>query len=219
MAAHISLVIADDHRIVRQGMRTLLETQAGLSVVGEATDGLELVRLVETLRPAVALVDITMPNLNGLDATRQLHKRFPETAVVILSMHASLVYIARALNCGAWGYVLKDDSLPEIVAAIQHAARRERYLCRRVADQLAEALMRGLDLEELASEQRLTDREQEILQLIAEGNTNAQVAEKLGISQRTVETHRANLMDKLGLTSQAGLIRYAIRQGVVSLDE
>lgn len=215
----ITIVLADDHHIVRQGLRALLETQAGLRVVGEATDGLELVKQVEALRPAVALVDITMPNLNGLDATRQLRKRIPETAVVILSMHANLAYIARALRHGAWGYVLKDDPLSEIVTAIQQAAQRERYLCQRVAAQLAEALMRGLDLTQLEAEQRLTDRERETLQLIAEGNTSAQIADRLGISPRTVETHRANLMDKLGLTSQASLIRYAIRVGIVSLDE
>ena len=215
----ITIVLADDHHIVRQGLRALLETQPGLRVVGEAADGLELVKQVDALRPAVALADITMPNLNGLDATRQLRKRVPETAVVILSMHANLAYIARALHHGAWGYVLKDDPLVEIVTAIQQAAQRELYLCQRVAAQLAEALMRGLDLTQLEAEQRLTDRERETLQLIAEGNTNAQIADRLGISTRTVETHRANLMDKLGLTSQASLIRYAIRVGIVSLDE
>ena len=215
----ITLILADDHSVVRQGLRTLLEAHAGLTVLGEATDGLELVRLAETLRPAVALVDISMPNLNGIEAARQLRKRCPETAVVILSMHISLAYIARALHSGALGYVLKDDTLSEIVAAIQSAARRERYLCPRVADQLADALMRGVAVDRLPDEERLTEREREVLQLIAEGNTTPQMAEKLGLSPRTVENHRANLRDKLGLTSQAGLIRYAIRQGVVSLEE
>jgi DNA-binding NarL/FixJ family response regulator len=215
----IRLILADDHHVVRQGMRALLEAQPDLSVVGEATDGLQLVKMVEALQPDVALVDVTMPNLNGIEAARQISKRFPHTRVVMLSMHSSTAYVLRALRSGALGYVLKDASFQEVVQSIRAAAQGQRYLSAQVSGRVTEALLKGADPSGPEAEHKLTDREREVLQLIAEGHTNVQIAEKLVISPRTVETHRARLMEKLSLNSQAELVRFAIQQGIIPLED
>jgi len=214
----IRVLLADDHQVVRQGMRALLNGQPDIEVVGEAADGHELLRQVWALQPDVVLSDIAMPNLNGIDAAGQIHKRFPRTGVIILSMHAASAYVIRALRNGAMGYLLKDDDIEVVIHAIRTVYGGSRFLSAKIAEHVADALPpdndAGLDLE-----QRITGREREILQLIGEGNTNAQIAQKLNISPRTAEKHRANLMSKLGLTSHAEVVQFAIQQGVVTLKD
>jgi DNA-binding NarL/FixJ family response regulator len=214
----IKILLADDHQVVRQGMRALLNAQPDLEVIGEAADGHELVQMVWKMHPEVVVSDIAMPNLNGIEATVQIHKRFPDVKVVILSMHSASPYVIRALRGGALGYLLKDDDIRDVIQAIRTVAQGARFLSAQVSELVIDALLSGKDAT-LDLEERITEREREILQMVAEGNTNTQIAEKLNISPRTVEKHRANLMSKLSLTSQADIVRFAIQQGIVSLKE
>ncbi len=216
--ARIQVILADDHQIVRQGMRALLNAQPDIEVVGEAADGLELVQMVWKLHPQVVISDIAMPNLNGIEAVGQIRRRFPDTQVIILSMHAASSYVIRALRAGALGYLLKDDDIEDVIRAIRAVSGGTRFLSHRISDQVMDALIAGDDSDPDV-EKHASEREREILQLVAEGNTNAQIAEKLKISPRTVEKHRANLMLKLGLTNQADVIRYAIQHGIVLLKD
>lgn len=214
----LRIVLADDHQVVRQGMSALLNAQADLRVVGEAADGHELLGLVEKLQPDVALTDIAMPNLNGIEATGQIRKRFPKTQVVILSMYSASSYVVRALRNGALGFLLKNDDIGDIVEAIRRAACGCRTLSKQIeAQAIGEFVVSPPAKDDLPGQ--LTGREREILQLIAEGHTNAQIATKLSISVRTVESHRSNLMSKLNLTTHADVVRFAIRYGLVSLLE
>jgi len=218
MSQVIKVVLADDHQVVRQGMRVLLNAQPDIEVVGEAADGLELVGLVWKLRPDVVISDIAMPNLNGIEATGQIHKRYPETHVIILSMHSASPYVIRALRSGALGYLLKDDDIEIVIQAVRTVAKGTRYLSAQVSAQVIDTFLSGQDPSQTL-EERLTEREREILQLVGEGNTSAQIAQKLNISPRTVEKHRANLMSKLRLNSHADVVRFAIQQGIVLLKE
>ena len=214
----IKVLLADDHQVVSQGMRALLNAQPDIEVIGEAADGHELFRLVWSLRPDVVLSDIAMPNLNGIEATTQIHKRFPNVQVIILSMHSASAYVIRALRSGALGYVLKDDDIEVAIQAIHTVSRGSRFLSAQVSEKVLDTFLSGEDVT-LNLEERTTEREREILQLVGEGNTNSQIAEKLNISPRTVEKHRAKLMSKLGLTSPADVVRFAIQQGLVALKE
>ncbi|MBM3150773.1 MAG: response regulator transcription factor [Chloroflexi bacterium] len=213
----IRVLLADDHRLVRQGLRALLEARPGFIVVGEVADGAEAVELAEKEQPDVVLMDISMPNLNGLEATRQITQRKIETRIVILSMHASSSYAVRALKCGASGYILKDADQEEIIQAIQAVMQGRRYLSPAISNQVLEALLNPKDGSD-DPYNALTTRERQVLQMIAEGNTNAAIAEKLFLSPRTVEVHRANMMHKLNIKSQAELVRFAIQRGLVQLD-
>ncbi len=213
--ANIRVLLADDHQIVLQGLALLINSQPGIEVVGRASDGLELLDMVEKLRPHVVVTDISMPNLNGVEATSQIHKRFPGCQVIILSMHAASSYVIRALRNGALGYVLKSDHIEDVIEAIHSVTKGHRYLSGQVSDQVISALISGSE-PELDLEKKVTNREREILQLVAEGNTNVQISKRLNISTRTVETHRANMMGKLGLSSQADVIRFAIQNGIIS---
>ena len=206
----IKVLLADDHKIVRQGLRALLTAQADLVVVGEAADGREAVTLAESLKPDVVLMDLMMPNLNGLEATSQIRKQAAQ--VVILSMHANTAHTIQALRNGAIGYVLKDSDAQEVVNAVRAAAEHRRYLDPAIANAVMEALIHNQTVDGDPFEV-LTEREREILQLVAEGHANTTIAEKLSISLRTVETHRANLMRKLDTHSPADLVRYAVRHG------
>lgn len=211
----IRVVLADDHLVVRQGVRTMLNAQPDITVIGEAADGLELVRLVEKLKPEVLLTDIAMPNLNGLEAISQIHKDFPALRIIILSMHSASSYVIRALRNGVLAYLLKDDDFEQVITAIRMVMDGRRFF----SPQISEAAIDELLIEKdnpFDLEKRLTRREREILQMVAEGNTNAQIAEKLHISQRTVETHRGNLMFKLRFESQADLVRFAVQHGFVT---
>ena len=211
----IRVLLADDHKLVRQGLRALLNAQADFTVVGEASDGREAVALAASLKPDVVLMDLMMPNLNGLEATLQIRRH--DVQVVILSMHANTGHAIQALRNGAIGYVLKDSDAQEVVNAVQAAAERRRYLDPAIANSVMEALIHK---QTAAGDpfEVLTEREREILQLVAEGHTNIVIAQKLSISLRTVETHRANLTRKLDIHSPADLVRYAIRHGFSNLE-
>jgi len=214
----ISILLADDHMLVRQGMRGLLNAQPDIEVIGEASDGYKLVELAEKLSPQVIITDIAMPNMNGLEAIGQIRKRLTNARVIILSMHSASSYVIRSLRSGALGYLLKNDDFTEVIQAIHAVVQGRRYLSAQISEQVIDTFKAGnhIDLEPV---KMLTRREREILQLIAEGHTSLNIAENLYISIRTVEKHRANLRTKLGLTSQADVVHFAIQQGIVSLKE
>lgn len=214
-----TIVLADDHRVVRQGLRALLEAEPGFSVVGEAGDGLETIHLVEQLKPDVLVLDLMMPGLNGLEVTRQLNKRLPHTRIVILSMYANEAYVLEALGNGASAYVLKDSSSADLVHAVREIAAGRRYLSPPLSDRAIEAYQEKARAAVLDKYETLTTREREVLQLSAEGHTSAEIAARLGISSRTAEAHRSNLMHKLGLHTQADLIRYALRRGIIPMED
>jgi DNA-binding NarL/FixJ family response regulator len=200
-------------------MRTLLEADPGLAVVGEASDGLEAVRLVERLQPDVLVLDLMMPGLNGLEALRIIRQRSPQTRVVIVSMHSANAFVAEALKQGATGYVLKGSAEKEVVQAVREAAAGRRFLSASVTERAIEAYVEQSRAAELDPHETLTPREREVLQLAAEGKTSAEIAARLHVSHRTVENHRANVMRKLGLQNPSELVRYAVRRGLLPLDE
>jgi two-component system response regulator NreC len=214
----IRVLLADDHTIVRQGVRLCLEAMGDIEVVAEAEDGQAAVQLTAQLRPDVAVVDLTMPRLNGVDAIRQIKRDVPNTEVVVLSVHDSEAYVVQALRAGAAGYVLKRNAATELAAAIRAAHEGQAYLhpsiARRVID---DYLSRIHASEDAVSEphERLTPREREVLQLAAEGHSTRAIAGLLCLSTKTVEHHRASLMTKLGLHGQTELVKYAIRAGLV----
>jgi len=212
----IRVLLADDHTLMRRGLRLIVEQQPDLVVVGEAEDGRQAVGLAASLKPDVAVLDIGMPNLNGIEAAKQISDA-ESGAVVILSMHADETYILRALKAGARGYLLKDSAESDLVRAIRSVAEGKSYFSPAVSKVLLEDYMKKL--QRTGSEDSydlLTPREREILQLIAEGKSNKDVANLLHLSVYTVETHRANLMEKLKLKSVPELILYAVRKGIIS---
>lgn len=218
-AKTITVVLADDHQVVRQGLKALLEAEPDLKVVGEAGDGLQAIQGVELLSPRVLVLDLMMPGLNGLDVVRQLKKRSPHTQVVILSMYANEAYVLEALSNGALAYVLKDSSSADLVHAVREAAAGRRYLSPPLSDRAIEVYQEKARAATLDRYETLTARERAVLHLAAEGHTNAEVATRLGISARTAEAHRSNLMHKLDLHTQAELIRYALRRGIVQMED
>jgi DNA-binding NarL/FixJ family response regulator len=195
----------------------LLNAQPDIEVIGEAADGNEMVELVETLRPDVVLADISMPNLNGIEATKLVHQRYPDMPVVMITIHTSSSYVIRALRNGARGYVVKNDDFQHVIQAIKTVSLGQRYLSSQVSEQIIDAVISGTSVD-FNLDERISIREREILQLIAEGNSNSQIAKKLVISARTVETHRTNIMRKLELTSQIDILRYAIQHGLAQLE-
>jgi DNA-binding NarL/FixJ family response regulator len=213
-----TIVLADDHHVVRQGLRSLLEAESDFSVVGEAGDGLEATQLVERLQPDVLVLDLMMPSLNGLEVTRQVSQRSPQTHVVILSMHPNEAYVLEALRAGAAAYVLKESTSAELVRAVREAVAGGRYLSPPLSERAIEVYMQKAESAALDPYETLTAREREVLHLVAEGHTNAEIADRLFISRRTVETHRANLMRKLGLRTQTDLISYALRRGILPME-
>ncbi len=215
----ITIVLGEDHQIVRQGLRALLEEEDGIQVIGEAGDGLEVLDLVEQLEPDILVVDLMMPSLHGLEIIRQARKRSRRTLVVVLSMHADESYVIAALKNGASGYVLKDSSASDLVMALNEVSDGRRFLSPPLSDRAIEVYMKTSDGSEEDVYESLTNREREILQLAAEGHSNRIISERLSISPRTVETHRANLMRKLGLKTQTDLIRFALRRGFLPLEE
>ncbi len=214
----IRVVLADDHRLLRAGIRSLLEGVGGIEVVAEAADGREAVEHVRTHRPHVLVADITMPGLNGLEAAGQVAREFTGTRVLILSMHASEEFVAQAIRAGAAGYLLKDAAPEEVEAAIRTVARGDTYISPAVSKHLVAGYVRQTQGTDSPTEV-LTPRQREVLQLIAEGHTTKQIARKLEISVKTAETHRTQLMDRLDIHDIAGLVRYAIRKGLVRTDE
>ena len=215
----IRVLLAEDHTIVRKGLRLLLDAESDIEVIGEAEDGREAIRKVEKLHPNIVVMDIAMPGLNGLEATRRIKKRFPDVEILILSMHATEEYIFQILRAGALGCVVKQSAPSELVSAIKNVWQGELFLSATISKRvIAEFIQRGERTTEQDSHDQLTDREREVLQLIAEGHSNRQIAESLHISVKTVETHRAHVMDKLDIRGTAGLTRYAIRTGIISLE-
>jgi two-component system, NarL family, response regulator NreC len=215
----ITIALADDHNVVRQGLRALLEVESDFNVVGEAGDGLEALHLVEQLKPNVLVLDLMMPGLNGLEVTRQVTKHSTHTSIIILSMYASEAYVLEALGNGALAYVLKDSSSADLVMAVREVAAGRRYLSPPLSDRAIEVYQEKAKAVTLDKYETLTTREREVLQLTAEGHTNPEIAARLGISSRTAETHRSNLMHKLGLHTQADLIRYALRRGIIPMEQ
>ena len=215
----ITILLADDHHVVRQGVRALLQTEPDFSVVGEASNGLEALRLVEKLNPSVLVVDLSMPGLNGLEVTRQISDRWLKTRVVVLSMHSNEHYITDALKYGAFGYVFKNSPTEQLVRAIRDVAAGLHYLPPPFSEIAIDAFIENAKRTVRDSYESLTTREREVLQLAAEGHTAAEIGARLFISPRTVEIHRANLMRKLSLRNQADLIRYAFEKGLLPLDE
>ncbi len=214
-----TIVLVDDHHILRQGLRALLEAEQDFHLIGEAGDGLEAVQLVERLRPDVLVLDLMMPGLSGLEVTRQVCQRSPHTRVIILSMHNNEAYVLEALRNGAAGYVLKDSSVADLVQAVRAVTAGRRYLSPLLSERAIEVYAQKA--QEVAADpyETLTNREREVLHLVAEGCSNTKVAARLSISPRTAETHRANMMRKLDLHTQTDLIRYALRRGIIPLDE
>jgi DNA-binding NarL/FixJ family response regulator len=212
----IRILLADDHTIVRDGLRALLERQADMSVVAEAADGRECVQLAEQHSPDVVIMDVAMPEMNGIEAARRILSANPKTSVLILSMHRDESYVLRALRAGARGYLLKDSPRDDVLTAIRTVAAGRSYLSRQVSQILQEDYVRQLESRGLEdSYDLLTDREREILQLLAEGKANKEVANLLNISPTTVETHRAHILQKLSLHSTADLILYAVRKRII----
>jgi len=209
----LRILVADDHHVVRTGLRALLESKTGWQVCAEASNGREAVEKARELQPDVAVLDIGMPLLNGVEATRQIHKLSPETEVLILTMHDSELLVKEVLEAGARGYILKDDADRNLIAAVDALRRHKPYLSSRVSEAAQSA--GGGSEGDRSSRSRLTPRQREILQLLAEGKSNKEVAGVLGISVKTAETHRANIMLKLNFHSITELVRYAVRNKII----
>ncbi len=213
-----TILLAEDHHVVRQAFKVLLEEDPGWLVVGEAANGLDAVALAEQLQPDILLVDLMMPGINGLEVTRQVSRLSPETRVIVLSMHSDEAYVLEALRNGAVGYVLKSSPAMELMQAMRDVRKGRRYLSpplseRALDDYVKKARDTNADLYET-----LTTRERELLHLVAEGHSSSEIAGRMSISKRTVETHRTNVNRKLGLCTQADLIRYALRRGILPLE-
>ena len=213
----IRILIADDHGIIRKGLRLQLEQHSDFEVVGEATEGREAVRMADELVPDVVIMDIAMPNLNGIQATTQLVKKNPQIGVIILSMYSDETYLLRTLAAGAKGYLLKESADVDLHRAVEVVAQGKPFFSPAIADTLLEDYMRQLQQRGLQdSYDLLTEREKEILQLLAEGRSNKDVAGVLNLSTNTVETHRTRIMQKLDLHSTADIVLYAVRKGIIS---
>lgn len=212
----IRILLADDHALVRRGLHYLLDRAEGMQVAGEAADGREAVRLCEEIRPDVVIMDIGMPNLNGVEATAQIAKKNPSIGIIILSMHADETYLVRALSAGAKGYLLKDSAETDLIRAVRTVHEGRPFFSPAIAHTLLEDYMRRLQQQNLQdSYDLLTDREREVLQLLAEGKSNKEVATLLDLSLYTVETHRSNLMQKLNLHNTAEIVLYAVRKKII----
>ncbi len=212
------LIIADDHKIIRDGLKSLISQQPDLQVVAEAGDGRRAVELVRELRPDVVIMDVSMPELNGIDATRQIISEFPETRVIALSMHSDRRFVNAMLKAGASGYLLKDCAFEEIIRAIDTVVKGQMYLSPAVTTLLVDGLITHESNAEESIFELLSEREREVLQLLAEGNSTKEIASTINVSVKTVESHRKNIMDKLDLRSVAELTKLAVREGLTSLD-
>jgi two-component system, NarL family, response regulator NreC len=213
----LRILLADDHIVMRTGLSALLERQPNLEVVGESENGRETVELTGSLEPDVVVMDVGMPILNGIEATKLIVADHPTTAVIILSMHSDESYVMRALKAGARGYLLKDSAPADLLSAIQAVSQNKSFFSPKVSRILAEDYVRVLKQKgAVDSYDLLTDREREILQLLAEGKANKEVATSLNISPYTVETHRKHILEKLNLHNPAELILYAVRKGIIS---
>lgn len=214
----IRILIADDHGLMRQGLRALLEKQADMEVVGEAEDGPTVVQLAAELLPDVIIMDISMPNLNGIEATRLILRQTPDARIIALSIHSNRRFVIEMLKAGALGYVLKSYLFDELVRAIHTVAVNEHYLSPQISDVLIEDYVNRPPTAETGALDRLTDRERQMLQLLAEGQSTKQIAFRLNVSPKTADANRRQIMNKLGIFSIAELTKYAIREGLTSLE-
>ena len=214
----VTIILADDHPIVRQGLRHLLESEPEFKVLGEAGDGIDALLLAKQLKPDILVVDMMMPGLNGLEVVRQVKYNSPGTRTIILSMQSADAYVIEALKNGAAGYVLKETGPSELVNAVHEVIQGNQYLSPKLAKRFQASVHKIMDTPSDAYE-TLTAREREILQMTAEGRTSQEIGDKLIISPRTVEVHRSNLMNKLGIKNQTDLIRFAIKRGILPLDD
>ena len=215
----VTILIVDDHPFVRRGLRTLLETETGFSVVGEAEDGLQAIQMAEQFQPSIMIVDLMMPNLNGLEVLKQVSRRSPKTRMIVLSMQSAEPYVVETFRAGAIGYVLKDTAPEEVLNAIHNALLNTRYLSPKLPDHLMDVAKKPVDNANSDPYETLTDREREVLQMVAEGKTAPEIAKLLSISHRTVELHRGRMMNKMGFHSQAELVRYALKSGILPLED
>jgi DNA-binding NarL/FixJ family response regulator len=209
-----TIVVADDHKIVREGLVKLLEGRADFSVIGEAADGEEAVKMVLEKKPDIVIMDIWMPRLSGIDATRRIVKRGSQTKVLVLSMHESRTYVEEVLRAGASGYIVKNSASSDLLQAIDAVQGGASYLSPAITQQVVDAIARPGDSSP-SGVAMLTDREREVLQLIAEGLSSKEIASMLGVSLKTIDSHRSNLMQKLDIHKVSGLVRFAIRAGLV----
>ncbi len=215
----IRVFLADDHRMVREGFRLLLETQPDIKVVGEAGSGRDAVRQIAKLLPDVALMDIAMPELNGIEATQQICEAFPSTKVIILSMYSTSQHISRAFKAGARGYILKESAGDDVIKAVRMVHAGRIFLCNEISEVVVGDYIQKREAREIDDPlSRLTSREREILQLLVEGKSNTRIAELLYLSQKTVETYRSHLMQKLGIADLPSLVKFAIHHGITSVD-
>ncbi len=214
----IRILLADDHKITRQGLRSLLDKEFDMEVVAEAEQGRTAVRLVRELSPQVVIMDVTMPDLNGVEAARQIVSEFPDVKIIALSMHSDSLFVTEMLRSGASGYLLKDCAFEELARAIRTVVAGKTYLSPSISGVVVDDYLHRLSKAVLSGSEVLTDREREVLQLLAEGKSTKQIALKLHISVKTVETHRRQMMDKLDIHTVAELTKYAIRKGLTSLE-
>jgi len=214
----IRILLADDHKITRQGLRSLLDEQPDMEVVAEAEEGRTAVRLARELVPNVVIMDVSMPDLNGMEATRQIVAEFPNIKIIALSMHSDSLFVTEMLRCGASGYLLKDCAFEELERAIRAVIADKTYLSPSISGVVVDDYLHRLSKADFSDSQVLSDREREVLQLMAEGNSTKQIALKLHISNKTVETHRRQIMNKLDIHTVAELTKYAIRKGLTSLE-
>jgi DNA-binding NarL/FixJ family response regulator len=218
MLMDTKVLLVDDHAILRDGLKMVLDAQPGITVVGEAENGREALDLVEELHPDVVVMDIAMPQMNGAEATRQIKRRFPQTRVVILTMHENQQYLMQIVNAGATGAVLKRSAGSELVTAVKAASRGESFFSPSMASMLLEDYRVRLQEDEPDDADMFTEREREVLQLVAEGKTNKEISDLLTVSIKTVQTHRAHIMEKLGAHDRTDLVRYAMRKGIITGD-
>ncbi len=214
----IRILLADDHKITRQGLRSLLDKEFDMEVVAEAEQGRTAVRLVRELSPQVVIMDVTMPDLNGVEAARQIVSEFPDVKIIALSMHSDSLFVTEMLRSGASGYLLKDCAFEELARAIRTVVAGKTYLSPSISGVVVDDYLHRLSKADFSGLEVLTDREREVLQLLAEGKSTKQIALKLHISVKTVETHRRQIMNKLDIYTVAELTKYAIRKGLTSLE-
>ena len=214
----VKILLADDHKIMRDGLRSLIEKRPGLQVVAEAENGQTAIKLNRKFRPDVIVMDINMPDLNGIDATRQIVSDAPTVKVIALSMHSDKKFVREMLSAGASGYLLKDAAFEELGTALATVINNQTYLSPKIADTVVKDYLGKVEPKESKVSPALTKREREVLQLIAEGKTTKDIASQLYVSIKTIETHRKQIMDKVGLNSVAELTKYAIREGLTSLE-
>ncbi len=214
----LKIIIADDHNVMRDGLRVLIEKQSGMEVVAEAENGRDAFKLTKKFKPDVVVMDISMPDLNGIDATQMIASDCPGTKVVVFSMHADRQFIVGALRAGACGYLLKNSAFEELALAIRTVARNQTYLSAKIANTVVKDYVEKLTITQPSAASDLTLREREILQMISEGTSAQHISNRLNISIKTVQTHRRNIMEKLDVYSVAELTKFALREGLTSLD-